>query len=199
MSHPPVAPHARRGRPRDPDAAGRIKAAAADLLLERGYERMTVDDVAERAGVGKATVYRRWPSKDELAYDALAALLDVEVPTPDTGSMAGDLTQVYADLITFLGTPRGLNFLRLAASESGRDERIGALYRQAVERRIEMSMPSFQRAIERGEVRADADLSAVCEAVLGVLVLRALIGSPLPTIEDIPRMVALTLDGIRGR
>lgn len=199
MSHPPVVSPARRGRPRDPGAAGRIKAAAADLLLERGYERMTVDDVAERAGVGKATVYRRWPSKDELAYDALAALLDVEVPTPDTGTIVGDLTQVYADLIGFLGTPRGVNFLRLAASESGRDERIGALYRQAVERRIELSLPSFERAISRGEVRADAELSAVCEAVLGVIVLRALIGAPLPTAADIPKMVELTLDGIRAR
>lgn len=199
MTHRPVATSARRGRPRDPEAAGRIKTAVAELLLERGYERMTVDDVAERAGVGKATVYRRWPSKDELAYDALAALLDVEVPTPDTGSMEGDLAQVYADLIGFLGTPRGVNFLRLAASESGRDERIGALYRQAVERRIELSMPNFRAAIQRGEVRADAELSAVCEAVLGVIVLRALIGTPPPTESDIPRMVELTMNGIRAR
>ena len=199
MSQTPVAAPTRRGRPRDPDAADRIKAAAADLLLDRGYERMTVDDVAERAGVGKATVYRRWASKDELAYDALAALLEVEVPAPDTGSIAGDMARVYADLIAFLGTPRGVNFVRLAAGESGRDERIGALYRQAVERRIELSLPSFAKAVARGEVRADAEFTAVCEAVLGVIVLRALIGAPLPTAADIPKMVELTLDGIRAR
>lgn len=190
---------ARRGRPRDPEAAHRIKAAAADLLLERGFERVTVDDVAERARVGKATVYRRWPSKDDLVYDALADLLDVEVPAPDTGSITGDLTRMYADLIDFLGTPRGVRFLRLAATESGRDPRIGALYRQAIAQRIDLTRKCFEGAIERGEIRPDTDIAAVAERVLGLFVLRALVGSPMPTEADIPAMVGLTLDGIRAR
>lgn len=192
-------PSARRGRPRDPEAAHRIKAAAADLLLERGFERVTVDDVAERARVGKATVYRRWPSKDDLVYDALADLLDVEVPAPDTGSITGDLTRMYADLIGFLGTPRGVRFLRLAATESGRDPRIGALYRQAITQRVELTRGSFEGAIERGEIRADIDIMVVAERVIGLFVLRALVGSAMPVEADIPGMVRLTLDGIRAR
>ena len=60
---------------------------------------MTVDDVAEAAGVGKATIYRRWASKELLANDAMAELFDIEIPDADTGSIAGDLRQVYRDAL----------------------------------------------------------------------------------------------------
>ena len=86
----------RRGRPRDPDAEPRIREYALKLLLERGFDGMTVDDVAEAAGVGKATIYRRWASKELLANDAMAQLFDLEIPDADTGSIAGDLRQVYS-------------------------------------------------------------------------------------------------------
>src|SRR3954453_17821745 len=87
----------RRGRPRDPEAEPRIRRYAVQLLLERGFDGMTVDDVAEAAGVGKATIYRRWASKEELANDALTELFDVEIPDADTGSIEGDLQHVYRD------------------------------------------------------------------------------------------------------
>ena len=68
QSNPP-APEARRkrGRPRDPEADGRILAAASSLILRRGFDNMTVDEVASTAGVGKATVYRRWARKEEVS------------------------------------------------------------------------------------------------------------------------------------
>ena len=70
----------KRGRPRDPEADGRILAAASALILMRGFESMTVDEVASNAGVGKATVYRRWSRKEDLAVAAMEQLYRDEVP-----------------------------------------------------------------------------------------------------------------------
>ena len=74
----PAAPEVRRkrGRPRDPEADGRILAAASSLILMRGFESMTVDEVASNAGVGKATVYRCWPTKELLVADVAGARVD---------------------------------------------------------------------------------------------------------------------------
>ena len=81
----------KRGRPRDPEADGRILAAASSLILLRGFDSMTVDEVATNAGVGKATVYRRWARKEDLAVAAMEQLYRDEMPSPDTGSIRGDL------------------------------------------------------------------------------------------------------------
>ena len=70
MSSSPVPEVRKRGRPRDPEADGRILAAASALILVRGFDSMTVDEVASTAGVGKATVYRRWARKEDLAVAA---------------------------------------------------------------------------------------------------------------------------------
>ena len=84
----------KRGRPRDPDADGRILAAASALILLRGFDSMTVDEVASTAGVGKATVYRRWSRKEDLAVAAMERLYRDEMPPPDTGSIRGDLQAI---------------------------------------------------------------------------------------------------------
>src|SRR5439155_22880130 len=83
----------RRGRPRSEKAKQAILTAASDLLLDRGLRAMSMDDVAERAGVSKATIYRWWASKELLALDALATAWAAPVPAPqrDTGSLRGDL------------------------------------------------------------------------------------------------------------
>ena len=186
-----------RGRPRDPETDDRITQAAAQLMLERGFDRMTVDDVAAKAGVGKATVYRRWPSKDDLAVAAMAKLYSTEIPEPDTGSIVTDLEQSFTSVLTFLNTPEGEAYMRTTIAESVRDPRIAALYRASSERVEAQARRMYERAIERGEIRADFDVDAVVQWLGGLLAARVITNRPLPTVDDVPSLVEFTLNGIR--
>jgi AcrR family transcriptional regulator len=185
-----------RGRPRDPKTDERIIGAAAELLRMRGFERMTVDDVAAEAGVGKATVYRRWPSKDDLAVAAMERLYTVEIPDVDTGSLRGDVTESYRSVLMFVGTPEGAAYLKMSITESVRDERIAALYRRATERAEESARRMYLRAMDRGEIRKDVDLDAVVQWLGGLLAVRAITNRPFPSIDDLPELVEMTLRGI---
>src|SRR5271168_3505369 len=82
---------AQRGRPRSQVADRAILTAAAELLADRGLAAMSIEEVAARAGVGKTTIYRRWPSKGLLALDAFVTSFREEQPLPDTGTLRGDL------------------------------------------------------------------------------------------------------------
>src|SRR5260370_16007651 len=82
---------AHRGRPRSQEADRAILTATVELLAERGLTAMSIEEVAARAGVGKTTIYRRWPSKGLLALDAFVASFREQQPLPDTGTLRGDL------------------------------------------------------------------------------------------------------------
>lgn len=185
-----------RGRPRDPQTDERIIEAAADLLRKRGFERMTVDEVAARAGVGKATVYRRWPSKDDLAVAAMERLYALEIPQPDTGSIRTDLAESYRSVLTFVGSPEGSAYLKMSIAESVRDDRIAALYRRATERAEESARVMFVRAKERGELRPDVDLDCCVQWLGGIIASRTITGRPLPTTDDVDHLVEMTLRGV---
>jgi AcrR family transcriptional regulator len=184
----------RRGRPRDPDAEPRIRRYAVQLLLERGFDGMTVDDVAEAAGVGKATIYRRWASKELLANDAMAQLFDIEIPDADTGTIAGDLRQVYRDALMFVNTKEGVALIRLAITEANRDEQFSAFYRSFLQRRIALTAAALERARQRGEpIRAGADPVLMVQWLAGVLILRAMPGEPMPAVEETDHLVEMTM------
>ena len=185
-----------RGRPRDPETDSKITRAAAELLLLRGFDKTTVDEVAARAGVGKATVYRRWPSKEDLAVAAMETLYSAEFPEPDTGSIRGDLAASYRSFIAFANTDTGKAYMRMSITESLRDERIAALYRASTERR-ELDAPrSLERAIETGEVRKEADIDTAVQYLGGIIIARVILGRPLPQLEDVDDLVEFTLRGI---
>ena len=188
-----------RGRPRDPGTDDRITTAAAELLLQRGFDRTTVDDVAARAGVGKATVYRRWPSKEDLAVAAMETLYSSEMPEPDTGSIRTDLATSYRAVLTFVNTPEGEAYLRTSIAESVRDGRIAALYRSSTERREQQSRATFEKAIARGEVRPDIDVDVAVQWLGGLLAIRAITHRPMPSVDDADVLVEFTLRGIEIR
>lgn len=186
----------RRGRPRDVDLDGRILTATVELLVERGYEQMTMDDVALHAGVSKATVYRRYASKEELATDALHHLYEAEVPHPDLGSLRADLKQVYGDALAFAASPQGAGLIRVAIAESCRDPRASAMFKNSLNRRRKVANECFDRAVARGEMRADADRGMVFDQLPGLMVLRALLDEPLPGLADVDALVEVTIRGV---
>jgi AcrR family transcriptional regulator len=167
------------------------------LLLERGFDRMTVDDVAEAAGVGKATIYRRWASKDELANDAMTQLFDIEVPDADTGSIAGDLHQVYLRALEFVNSKEGVALVRLAVMEMGRGHQFAAVYRSFLQKRVSLTAEALERGRRRGEpVRENADPVLMVQWLAGLLILRALTGEAMPAPEDADALVAMTMRSI---
>jgi AcrR family transcriptional regulator len=195
---PGAAAPRRRGRPRDPEADVRILDAAAQLILERGYDSMTVDEVAARAHVGKATVYRRWARKEDLAVAAMSQLYDAEMALPDTGSIRDDLRSAYTNVLTFANSELGHAYLRTTIAESVRDPRIAALYRAATERVEARAAAVFQRAIARGELRPDVDLGWATQWLGGLLAARVITGRALPRVEDVDLLVDMTLNGLRA-
>ncbi|PWD50894.1 TetR family transcriptional regulator [Serinibacter arcticus] len=154
-----VAPQRRPGRRRDAAKDSAIVDAARELLVTRGFDAMTMDDVAECAGVGKATVYRRWSSKVHLAVDAMVArapALTVE-SVPDTGSLRGDLmslprliSQAHDDATTDLLAP---------AREH--PEITDMLHQRLVRDRVAVLRGLLERGRERGEVPEGRDLDLI--------------------------------------
>jgi AcrR family transcriptional regulator len=197
MSNPP-APEVRRkrGRPRDPEADGRILAAASSLILLRGFDSMTVDEVATSAGVGKATVYRRWARKEDLAVAAMEQLYRDEMPTPDTGSIREDLRAMYTSVLTFINSPAGIDYVRTTIKESMRDGRIATLYREASDRAEHATVGVFERAIARGEVRPDIPVNAVVQFLGGIVVTRAITGQAMPGLDEVEQLVDFILNGM---
>jgi AcrR family transcriptional regulator len=151
----PVRP-SRGGRPRDPSRDGVIRAAILRLLADVGYGSLTMDAVAAQAGVGKATIYRRWRTKEDLVVDTIAELHHLDGAIPDTGSLESDLRALLHSLVNVVTGPLGAATLSLlstvphqpALAEAFRAGPIGA-WRSAFDE-------VWERAEKRGEVRGDA-------------------------------------------
>jgi AcrR family transcriptional regulator len=185
-----------RGRPRDPTVDHRIIAAASELMLHRGFDSTTVDDVASRAGVGKATVYRRWPSKEDLAVAAMSELFANEFPDPDTGSLVGDIRESVRAVLAFVNTEQGGAFFRMTVAESIRDPRIAALYRESTNRAEQRGRSLLERGVARGEVRPGVNMELSLQWLTGVLSARTISGMPMPSVDEVDSYVDWLLHGI---
>ena len=175
----PTQPTSRRGRPRSEKARLAILQAAADLLLDQGGGQVSMDAVAERAGVSKATIYRWWPSKEMLAVDALAAAWAGLTPAAqrDTGSLRGDLLARFRPWLRQLNEqPFGRVIAGLVA-EAQTDPEFAKLYLDHfVHPRRNATRLLLVRAIERGEIAADADLEVALDLLYGPVYHRLLHG-----------------------
>ncbi|GAA3823312.1 TetR/AcrR family transcriptional regulator [Cellulomonas soli] len=163
VPRPAARPAARPGRRRDEAKDDAILAATLELLAERGYDGMTMDAVADRAGAGKATVYRRWPSKVRLAADALvcnrSARLSID-DVPDTGSLRGDLAAMRR-LATRVNNAND-DALTGVWSIVQDDPEVAAIFReQFVKSKVGLMRAVLERAQARGEVPAGRDLEMI--------------------------------------
>lgn len=156
--------HVRLGRKRDHSRDPEMLDAALDVLAEVGYEGMTVDMVAARAKAGKATLYRRWPSKAELVIDAVACMKQGSAPPdelPDTGTLRGDLVAMIKPHSIEDGE-RKLKVMAGVVSMLSRDPQLAeAVNRAITEPRVAVNRLLMQRAVDRGEVRTGADIETV--------------------------------------
>ena len=148
--------------------------ATVELLCEHGFGGLTIDGVAARAGVGKATIYRHWDSKNELAMEALSDVLPVAT-TPDTGSLRGDLLQLVHGIISRLTSSPLAALMPSLVDASERDADLRELHRGYVCARREVAVDLLRRAVERGEVRAGVDPSLVADLLAGPLFYRRLV------------------------
>jgi AcrR family transcriptional regulator len=154
---------------------------------------MTMDAVAERAGVSKATIYRRWPSKNELAVDAVARLPPSE-PLADHGSLAADLTALGTTQAARLERTNIPGIVPRVLAESMGDPELHALLMERGVQPIRALLASLvERAIERGELAADTDVELVVDIIHGTGVYRMLInrGDPTAIVSHVPRLMKL--------
>jgi AcrR family transcriptional regulator len=166
-----------RGRPRSATSQKAILAKAIEILLEQGLTSMSMDDVAKRAGVSKATIYRWWASKELLALDALATEWALPTPSPDldTGSLRGDL---LARIHPWLGQLNQKPYERIIAgllAQTQTDPEFAKLYReQFVAPRRDETRRLLLRAIDRGEIGADTNLEVTLDLLYGPIYHRLL-------------------------
>jgi AcrR family transcriptional regulator len=170
----------RGGRPRDPSRDGVIRAAILRLLGDVGYGALTMDAVASEAGVGKATIYRRWRTKEELVVDTVSELNAVEAEPVDTGSIEGDLRALMHAMVTLVNSPAGAATQALLSSmqhqpalaQAFRDGPL-AVWNTAFDQ-------MWERGERRGEVAPGLSRSLVAEAIGAPVVQRWLVnGEPV--------------------
>jgi AcrR family transcriptional regulator len=181
----------RPGRPRDARADRAILEATLDLVGEIGLAGLTVDAVAARAGVSKATIYRRWASKEALVLNAWQECV-ARTPAPDTGSLRGDLEALIGSLHDGIGSGTMLRVFPQMVAAARTNEELSEEYRRFVAERRRPMREVLRRARSRGEIAEDVDLDVVHDLLVGPLVYRVLIsGARIDrrTIETVVDMV----------
>jgi AcrR family transcriptional regulator len=170
----------RKGRPRSSEAHRRILDAARELLSEDGFSDLRLEHVAARAGVGKATIYRRWGSKEALAQELLAELAGPHIAVAETGDTRTELLAAVTNpMRAVTDTPFG-PVIRALLSQIAVNPTLGDPFRATVvqARRDEIARV-IARGIARGDLRADADQAIATELLVGPVYFRLMFGGDL--------------------
>lgn len=141
--------------------------ATIGLLLEGGIDDLSVDAIAERAGVSKATIYRHWETRQHLIMDALATMKR-GVEAPDTGSLRGDLLTLLQGVSSHLASPAGSVYCSLSGAAE-HDPELATMRREFAAERGQVMRTILHRAIERGELHADVDIELMLARLVGPL------------------------------
>jgi AcrR family transcriptional regulator len=188
-----------RGRPRSEKARQAVLAATAELLLARGLGAVSMDAVAERAGVSKATIYRWWPTKETLALDALYTEWATATPAPrDTGSLRGDLLSLLRPWARLAGSRPYGRVIAALLTEAQTDPAFAEEYRQrVVEPRRDQARAIFRRAIDRGEIAPGTKTEVALDLLYGALYHRLLHRHAALSDRFVRDVVDLALGGIQ--
>jgi len=191
------------GRPRSAEVHSAILKATVELLAAEGFDGMSIEEAAKRAGVGKAAIYRRWSSKEALVLDALK-VLRMEVPVVDTGNFNKDATAFLRDTVRAYSRSANLLhvklWLRIVGELYEHPEMFSTLYAQLFAERNQQLELLVRRAQDRGEVRHDIDAKLVEDLVAGPIIIHALLSTVRPTnctLNDLTEVIVdVVLSGI---
>jgi len=184
------------GRPRSEEAHQAILSATLELLVEVGFSSLTVEGVAQRAGVGKATIYRRWRSKLPLIIEAYGLLPQLE--EVDTGNIVSDLEEMLRNYLELLTSTPLRGVIPSIAGERAHNEELSELFDPIVRGRRRPLIAVLERGVARGELPSDLDLDLAADLLVGPITTRLFFGSKIST-KMVGPMVKLSLWGLTGQ
>lgn len=171
---------ARGGRPRSERAHQAILTAARELLIEEGFASLRLEHVAARAGVGKATIYRRWASKEALAQELLTQLAGPHIEVANTGNTREELLASVTNPMRAVTETDFGPVIKAMLSQIASNPRVGDPFRATVvEARRREITKVIERGIARGDLRADADPGVATEVLVGPVYFRLMFGGVL--------------------
>ncbi len=188
------------GRPRDEELQDTIIHAALETFVEEGLDAASVEGIASRAGVGKATIYRRWHSKEDLISDAIFQCAE-SVAAPDTGSTRGDLIALMSKLQNDLSCSMGGQIFPRMVGEVWDRTPLGEAFAQAViSPRRQLIFEVLSRGAARGELREGFDAELIADTLSGAVIVRRMVAGPLDDkpADRVERLVDLVLEGLAG-
>ena len=184
------------GRPRSEEAHQAILDATLQLLSEVGFSALTVEGVASRAGVGKATIYRRWHSKLPLVVEAFGQL--PALSDQDTGSLAGDLKAMLRVYLALFNETPLATILPSLAGERAHNPELSQLFDPVMKGRRQPLRRAFERALARGELSPELDLELAADLVVGPIAVRLFFRGSRLHPDMVDPVVDLALRGLRG-
>ncbi|WP_246050333.1 TetR/AcrR family transcriptional regulator [Asticcacaulis tiandongensis] len=187
-----------RGRPRSESARTNILNVTLELLQDSHVRDITAEAIAKKAGVSKATLYKWWPNKVHIAFDAFMSQLKSDVATPDTGSAERDFVLQLLEAVRFYQSPAGRTLGMILAESHGDEAFHKVLLEQFLTtRRMEVAV-MWKRGVERGEIRPDIDMQMGLDILYGPLMFRFLTGRVANMQEwEAEHLVATVFRGFR--
>jgi AcrR family transcriptional regulator len=171
----------RPGRPRDARTDQVILDATLTILRDQGYAALTIEQVAALAGVGRPTIYRRWPSKPALVIAAMMSSSRLALPVGDLGSLRAELVAVQRRQVMLMNRPENRRVTAGLVADLTTDPHLSATYvNEYLAPRRALVFEVLQRGVDRGELDPDADFAFIYDLLVGPLFMRAVVwGEPL--------------------
>lgn len=188
----------KKGRPRNVETQNAILSASYSLLLENGFGGVTVEKIADRAKVSKATIYKWWPNKAAVVMDGFMSTATARLPVPDTGSVFDDILIHATNLLKFLTSREGIIITELLG-EGQFDPALAEAYRTRYfhPRRME-ARKLIERGIERGELKNNLDIELCTDLIYGPIFYRLLVTGDQLDESYVQQLVKTAFAGIRS-
>jgi AcrR family transcriptional regulator len=183
------------GRPRSVEADDAILDAAICVFCEQGYEGLTVEGVAARAGVGKTTIYRRYPAKLDLVMAAVESVGTRGLDVPDTGSLRADLRALADSYLRMLRGSVAGRAIPMTLAAKSRNPELAAAHEAFVAQRRSVVIEVIRRGIGRGELPAGSDPTVVADMLTGALFMRVFVTGGRVTAAYLDELIERLLGG----